>query len=87
MNRASQRVDSERTPPSSHQGNEPLVFSWQILQEDSCIQDQVPASAKGAQADPNPEDNPIRGATRYDREDGADHERDVERKPPANDVG
>jgi hypothetical protein len=35
------------TPPGSHEYEEPLMFGWQVLQEDGSVKDQVTTSTEG----------------------------------------
>lgn len=79
-------LEARHTPPTSHQGKKPLLLGWQVLEEDSRIQDEIAASAESAQTNEKAENDPIGRGTSYDGEDGADYERDIEGESSSYDV-
>ena len=74
------------TPPARHEREHPLPVAGQVLQEDGGIKDEVPTTAKRAQTYEEAQDNPVRTATRHDREDGADQQAHIEREASSDDV-
>ena len=74
------------TPPASHQCEKPLLFRWQIFEEDCCIQDKVTSGTESAQTYEKTEDDPGRRSTSYDSENGADQEGYVESESSPDDV-
>lgn len=61
-------------PPGGHQSEEPCILRWQVLQEDSGIQDEVSAGAKSRDGGEDAEDNPVGRCAGNNSEDATNEE-------------
>lgn len=74
------------SPPASEQRKQPLMSARQILQKHRRIQHQISPTAKRSQTHKQPQHDPIRRRPGHDTKHTRQHQRDIKRILPADDV-
>ena len=70
----------------TYTGQQPLVFAWQVLQENRGVKDEVAAAAKSGQRHEEPKDDPVRAGASNDTEDRGDEQGEVEGVLASDDI-